>query len=283
MASFVIHNIAAEKLIKTLEEEYGVSIGKEAKNQFLLGNLIVDSSKLKYQQIEGKSPEEGKKEYRKKTQLEKVSTHFRNEDDANLCIQKPNLDKFLNKYGMLMSLDLSALGYFYHLFTDKKFFDDLFTKSFDTLDDNANHTIYTSETKMMKVNKNNKICGIKEFWSPDSKTSIYHDYTVMNKILLEYYGSSFDKDGLSESSLDFVNPGIEEVDYSNITSIINKTDSFIKDSYSISDSELYVFDSEVVIEFISEVVHEFIQNYLLYFVEANESSKEGNKLVLGGK
>lgn len=283
MASFVIHNIAAEKLIKTLEEEYGVSIDKEAKNQFLLGNLIVDSSKLKYQQIEGKSPEESKKEYRKKTQLEKVSTHFRNEDDANLCIQKPNLDKFLNKYGMLMSLDLSALGYFYHLFTDKKFFDDLFTKSFDTLDENGNHTIYTSETKMMKVNKNNKICGIKEFWSPDSKTSIYHDYTVMNKILLEYYGSSFDKDGLSESSLDFVNPGIEEVDYSNITSIINKTDSFIKDSYSISDSELYVFDSEVVIEFISEVVYEFIQNYLLYFVEANENSKEGNKLVLGGK
>ena len=42
-------------------------------------------------------------------------------------------------------------------------------------------------------------------------------------------------------------------------------------------------DSKIVIEFISEVVHEFIQNYLLYFVEANENSKEGNKLVLGGK
>lgn len=282
MASFVIHNIAAERLIKALEE-YGVNIDEKSRNQFLLGNLIVDSSKLKYQQIEGKNPEESKKEYRKKTQLEKVSTHFRNEDDFNLCIQKPNLDKFLNKYRMLISLDLSALGYFYHLFTDKKFFDDLFTKSFDTLDENGKHTIYTSETKMMKVNKNNKICGIKEFWSPDSKTSIYHDYTVMNKILLEYYGSSFDKDGLSESSLDFVNPGIEEVDYSNITSIINKTGSFIKDSYSINDSELYVFDSEVVIEFIDEVVHEFIQNYLLYFVEANENSKEENKLVLGGK
>lgn len=282
MASFVIHNIAAEKLISVLEKEYRVNIDEKSKNHFLLGNLIVDSSKLKYQEIEGRSPEESKKEYRKKIQHEKVSTHFRNEDDANLCIQKPNLDKFLNKYGMLISLDLSALGYFFHLFTDKKFFDDLFTRSFDTLDEYGNHTIYTSETKLMKVNKNNKLCSIKDFWSSDSKSSIYHDYTVMNKILLEYYGSSFDKESLIQSSVDFINPGIDEVDYSNIVSIINKTDSFIMDSYLISSSELNVFDEEVVKKFISEVVDEFIQNYLLYFVEANHNSKDENRLILGG-
>lgn len=278
MASFVIHNIAAEKLLKTLEEEYGVEISKKSKDEFLLGNLIVDSSKLKFKQEEGKTLEASKKAFRKQVQQEKVSTHFRSEGDANLCIQSPNLDKFLNKYGDLISLDLSALGYFFHLFTDKKFFEDLFIQTFDTLDENGKHTIYTSETKKMQINKNSKICELNEFWSPDSKTSIYHDYTTMNKILLEHYGSSFDKERLLESASHFDNPGIEEVDYENITSIINKTDSFIKDSYAITDSKLNIFDDEVVKQFISKVVEEFIQKYILYFVEANENSK-GAKLT----
>lgn len=278
MASFVIHNIAAEKLLKTLEEEYGVEISEKSKDEFLLGNLIVDSSKLKFKQEEGKTLEESKKAFRRQVQQEKVSTHFRSEDDANLCIQSPNLDKFLNKYGDLISLNLSALGYFFHLFTDKKFFEDLFIQTFDTLDENGKHTIYTSETKKMKINKNGKVCELNEFWSPDSKTSIYHDYTIMNKILLEHYGSLFDKERLLESTSHFENPGIEEVDYINITSIINKTDSFIKDSYAITDSKLNIFDEEVVKQFISKIVKEFIQNFLPYFEEANENSK-GAKLI----
>ena len=46
MASFVIHTISAETLLKEVESKYGVSLSNEDINKFLLGNLIVDSLKL---------------------------------------------------------------------------------------------------------------------------------------------------------------------------------------------------------------------------------------------
>ena len=46
MASFVVHNIAGEKFLQLLEES-GINLSPEQKDKFLLGNLIVDSSKIK--------------------------------------------------------------------------------------------------------------------------------------------------------------------------------------------------------------------------------------------
>ena len=46
MASFIIHTLSAESLLKEVESTYGVSLSNEDINRFLLGNLIVDSLKL---------------------------------------------------------------------------------------------------------------------------------------------------------------------------------------------------------------------------------------------
>ena len=46
MASFVIHTLAGETLLKELENKYGSSLGDDDTKKFLLGNLIVDSLKL---------------------------------------------------------------------------------------------------------------------------------------------------------------------------------------------------------------------------------------------
>lgn len=263
MASFVVHNIAGEKFLQLLEES-SINLSPEQKDKFLLGNLIVDSSKIKKVIPEGVSAEELKKikkYYRNLIQDEKIATHFRDSNDLKLCIQKPDLSKFINKYGNLFTEDISVLGYFFHLFTDKLFFEDLFKATFSCLDREGNETNYAKEVTSMYVKKNGKVYSQIEFWNGDNKESIYHDYTVMNKILLEYYGCIFDKTRLLDSSKSFINPGIEEVDYSNIISILNKTESFIKESYATEDNTLYVFDYDMVKNFISVVAHNFFNTY----------------------
>ena len=45
MASFVIHHISGEAFLNELEKE-GVVLSDTEKKQFLLGNLIVDSSRI---------------------------------------------------------------------------------------------------------------------------------------------------------------------------------------------------------------------------------------------
>ena len=49
MASFVIHHVAGLKFLDKLENDYGIVLSDKEKNQFLLGNLIVDSTRCKLQ------------------------------------------------------------------------------------------------------------------------------------------------------------------------------------------------------------------------------------------
>lgn len=259
MASFVIHNIAAENFLKLLGEEYGIELSESDRDRFLMANLIVDSSRLKRPK-DSESKEE-RKAYKRKVQEEKVSTHFRSTEDANLCIQTPVLTKFEEKYQSQLGTDLAYLGYLFHLYTDKTFFEDLFPKTFDTLDENMQPTIYSGETKNMFVKKNNKVYSIEEFWDSKSQLGIYNDYTVMNKLLLEHYGSTFDIERLQEASASFQNPGIEEVDFENIGTVLAKTAAFIKESYEAGDSTLNIFDKQQVIDFIDENAKSFVSQY----------------------
>ena len=264
MASFVIHNIAGEVFLRELEGKYGIVLSEEDRNKFLMGNLIVDSSRLKKVYPENITEEEKKElafQYRKLGQAEKISTHFRGEDDLDKCIQAPVMEKFINKYGNLFNKDISVLGYFFHLYTDKLFFDDLFTQSFRCLDASGKETIYAKEVRVIQTLKDMKKHLIMEFWNSKNPNGIYTDYTKMNKILLEYYYVNFSSEKLLASKDNFKNPGIEEVDYDNITSVIHKTSKYIEESYELDNVDLSVFDLNVVINFIPYVVENFIKNY----------------------
>lgn len=265
MASFVIHHISGEVFLNELENK-GVMLSDTEKNQFLLGNLIVDSSRIEKQIPENLSFEEQKKFQKKlkeEAQKEKRSTHFRDEDDYKLCIQAPNINTFIEKYKELITKDYTVLGYLYHLYVDKMFFNDLFNDTFVCLDKDENETKYIADLVFMQVKKSGEVYPSEDFWNHDSSVSIYHDYTVMNKLLLEKYGTCFEKEKLLENSdTCFVNPGIEEVDYQNITNVVSKTEAFIKESYQVEDSSLNVFDKSRVEKFIEQVAKGFISSYL---------------------
>ena len=281
MASFVIHYIAGEQLLKELMDKYGIILNEEERNKFLMGNLIVDSSRIKKVFPENIS-EDVKKllvaKYRQLGQDEKISTHFRGTDDLDKCVQAPVISKFVNKYSSLFKEDISVLGYLFHLYTDKLFFDDLLRQSFEFLNDKGEETIYTKETKKIRTLKDNQIHDALEFWSKKNPNGIYTDYTIINKILLEAYSTKFNSKGLMESKDVFINPGIEEVDYSNISSIINKTSKYIAESYSLTNDELSVFDINVILNFIPYVVVNFINNYSdLIEVSCNKNNSRISK------
>lgn len=277
MASFVIHDIAGEEFLNTLQNRLNITLSQKEIRKFLMGNLIPDSSQISFKTPENISKEELnnlKKQRRQAIQDEKTSTHFRSPDENDLAIQTPRLDKFIEKYSSLFAADISVLGYFFHLYTDFLFFGDLFEKTFTYLDENGKPVIYNSKITLMELKRDGARYPATDILSQDSEVSIYQDYTKMNTILLNKYQTAFDYEGLMASTNEFTNPGIEEVDYQNITSVLNKTADFIKDSYTLVDSSLKVFDEEVILNFIPQVVEDFITNYQDLILQSIHLSKE---------
>lgn len=265
MASFVIHTISGEQFLNKLEETYNITISDYNKKQFLLGNLIVDSLKTdKSIPKDIKEPEltQYKMAIKTKIREEKLTTHFRDKSRENECIKTPIPENFLLKYQDLIDDNFSVLGYLFHLYTDKLFFSTLFTDSFDTIDELGNHTDYDKNLKYIKVKKSNSLVDAASFWSGTDKINIYNDYTIINSLLLEEFGTSFNKEEfLVFAKEHFHNPGITEVDFSKIAKLINDTQSFIEESYNNDNKELSVFTESQIINFIPYVVEQFMIEY----------------------
>lgn len=265
MASYVIHDIAGEVFLKTLSEQLNITLSEEERNHFLMGNLIPDSSKLQFPQVDPNASKEELKRIKRARaaaiQQEKQSTHFRLSSDSDKNIQSPQLELFLSKYQSLLSKDISVLGYLFHLYTDKVFFKDLFNKSFTFLNSDRQETDLMAETKSIILKRNNEEHDVLSIFSKDSEISIYQDYTKMNSLLLAKYNIEFPYASLMSSTKNFTNPGIEEVSYENITGVLNKTSRFIEESKQLQDYTLKVFDQHEVENFISDVVSSFIVSY----------------------
>lgn len=265
MASFVIHTLAAEHLFKEVENKYGVSLSNEYINKFLLGNLIVDSLKLDMtipSDLTNQELIDYKMNLKRKNREEKISTHFRNPNNEDNVLKLPEPSMFITKYSKLLTKDISVLGYLFHLYTDRYFFSKLFPKTFISLKENGEIALKEKDSYMIRILKNNQTVSDSIFWTGTSPLSIYSDYTILNKLLLEFFGTSFNPDELlSFSKSQFINPGIEEVDYSKIDEIILKTKRFIEESYETSDTNLNVFDENTVKEFIHEVAESFLNEY----------------------
>ena len=287
MASFVIHYVAGIEFLKQIEKNYNINLTEEQKNNFILGNLIVDSTKLKFKVPKGLCSDEVvllKREYSMKLQAEKLSTHFRNHNDKDLCIQVPIVENFLSKYENIIKKDYSALGYLYHLYTDKIFFNNLFKESFECLDKEKKPTIYSKNLFFMRIIKNGKIYLADDVFNHDSNVSIYNDYTVMNKIILNHYNISFDFECFCNyARKNFINPGIWEVDYNNIFEVLKSTYEYIEQSNTIKDVSLNVFDPLLIEKFIPKTVSNFFEEYKPILDEIFMKPKKKTEKILSYK
>lgn len=245
MASFAMHYITGEKFLESLDYE----LTDFDKNNFRLGNLVVDTM--------------GISNYDRDEKLRrKMITHFRNMSDEDKCIQIPNVDKFRDKYMDLLEKDYSVLGYLFHLYTDKVFFEYLYRDVIEVLDKNMNITNIKKDGVYVKVLKNNKVFKLDTFYSGSNIGGLYRDYSNMNKYLINKYKIVFDYEKLkSFGDNSFINPGIEEIDYNNIYEVIDKMDNIFKEALNSEDEELRVFDRNDIDNFISLTVLGFNKEY----------------------
>ena len=246
MASFLIHYVTGERFLESLDQ---YKINCVDKNNFRLGNLIVDSL--------------GMDNYDRDEKLnKKMITHFRNKEDGDKCIQIPNVDMFMKKYEYLVNKDYSALGYLFHLYTDKLFFEYLYDNVIDVLDKDMNSTNLKKDNSYIRVHKNNKIFKTNDFYSGSNIGGLYKDYSNMNKYLINKYNINFNYNDLKDFSLSyFTNSGIKEIDYNNINEVIDKMNNIIKECILKNESDLEVFDINDIDKFICNVVENFNNNY----------------------
>ncbi len=239
MASFIIHNIAGETLLKKIEYNYNLILSEEEKTHFLLGNFMPDVISAK-NNVDNSS------------QLEKNITHFRNtKTKLNISIPEPKL--FIKKYSSLFD-NIDVLGYLFHLYTDRIFYKDYITSSL----------------------KGMKETDIKNIFNSNNAKGIYNDYTKINKILLNYYGTDFNKEKFIKYFKTLVNPGIEEVDYSNIVNVINLTEEFINESIRLTDTSLNVLKEKEIISFIDNVTSDFLEYLSLIKVSCLKEKEKEN-------
>ena len=250
MPSYVIHHVDGNKLLEKIK------LRKEDQDLFLLGNLIPDSSKVFGNITDINKKREIKKNCSEQIQNEKLTTHFRRKGDTNQTIMLPYPEDFLDKYKDIID-NPTVLGYYYHLCIDKYFFKDLFNKSFEFLDENYKSCNKIKETKYARILKNNKIIPVNKLFKHDC---LYDDYTIMNKLLLDYYEVEFNEEYIRSIIPRFINPGVDEVDYNNIESVIVDTLSYIEESRKRKENKLQVFDEKSVINFIDESNNKFIED-----------------------
>ena len=252
MASHVMHYTAGDRLTSNLR------LSENIKKGFMLGNMIVDSSKIYGNEQDPEKRTQIKDMYRYQIQDEKTATHFRIAEDANKNVQLCDLKRFLEKYGDKLD-NPTVLGYFFHLYTDNRFFKELFDEHFTFFDELGNETEIWNKNNNVKITKSGIVVPNDEFWS---EKYYYGDFTKMNSLILKHYNITFNNGDILRKALElYKNPGIEETEFKNIDSIIIEGEQYIKQSESMKDSILNVFNQDRVIDFFDEVGEKFQEEY----------------------
>lgn len=263
MASYVVHYIMGEQLLNLICNRTHISISCEDKNAFRLGNLIVDVLGFGHPDVNGLSEDEiieVRKQYREKKILKKIKTHFRSESGVDLLINSPRLDDFISKYGDLLVRDFSVMGYFFHLYIDKVFFEYFYGSVISCLDKNYKPTKFVHDNLYVKINKNRKIISKDYFWN--GKHNIYDDYYVLNKYFIQNYGDCFNQERFDNLvGAQIINPGILEVDYCKIDEVLKKMKFYILESKELSNDDMVAFEKEDFLKFIFEQVDCFYYDY----------------------
>lgn len=197
------------------------------RNAFEVGNLIPDSVK------------------------DKTWSHFRHPNRLEKLIVYPDMDLFLDKYRSLLH-DSSALGYYFHLYIDRVYAMDYLHKIFRFQNESGKEVSNRAEITHAKIRRTEEVIPIKTIFSDEY---YYGDFTRLNTYLMNRYHLSIDLD------LNVSNPGISEVDYTDIASIMQQLHGYL-DVPEDAVNDLRVFDVEDLIAFLENAVDSFAKEYL---------------------
>ena len=204
-----------------LFEKYSIPADRAA---FEVGNLIPDSV------------------------ADKTFSHFRHPARNKKLMVYPDMDLFLNKYRHLLS-DSSCLGYYFHLYTDRIYAKDYIAEIVEFHSSDGCIASDRADITHAFIKRTKELVPIKTFFSNEY---YYGDFTKLNTYLLQRFQLSTD---ISET---IQNPGIDEVDYTDIRTIKTQLKSYLDVPESAIQS-LKVFDIEHLLSYLEQIVDAFAQ------------------------
>lgn len=146
----------------------------------------------------------------------------------------PNLEQFLTKYKGELD-DPFVMGYYIHLYTDYLWFSSFLQKLVDE-----------QQVKLLDG-------GIGTFDEKQIEFLVYNDYSNINIDLIDHYGVSLE---LFYEWYMEPKTKIEEIPMDKLRTVIDKMGIIIENSKVGKD---YIFDSQMVIDFIDETATEILR------------------------
>lgn len=247
MPSFAIHTVCGIELLKKLK------VDDNSKRDFIIGNILPDVSRVR----DYKNKDDLDK--RKSIQDRKMITHFRVDDD--IVLQYPDLNKFLSKYEDSVKKNIISLAYFFHLYTDYYYFKIFLNDILCFYDKDMNITNSKKNVYYVKILRNNEVYEFKKLFNKLGNDSIYNDYSISNKYLINKYNLNIDYDDL-----------IEYIDQEGFTTEIKESNSlfayyaiiklrkYLKD-LEIVDDKLRYFTYEEFDSLVENIINNFIKDY----------------------
>ena len=247
MPSFAIHTVCGIELLKKLK------VDDNSKRDFIIGNILPDVSRVR----DYKNKDDLDK--RKSIQDRKMITHFRVDDD--IVLQYPDLNKFLDKYEGSVKKNIISLAYFFHLYTDYYYFKIFLNDILCFYDKDMNITNSKKNVYYVKILRNNEVYEFKKLFNKLGNDSIYNDYSISNKYLINKYNLNIDYDDL-----------IEYIDQEGFTTEIKESNSlfayyaiiklrkYLKD-LEIVDDKLRYFTYEEFDSLVENIINNFIKDY----------------------
>lgn len=232
MPGFILHMTASQMLFN----KYDFNTHNSAipffnrdveinRNSFEIGNLIPDSVS------------------------DKTWSHFRNPGRQEKLMVYPDLDLFLAKYEHLLT-DSSCLGYYFHLFIDRVYAKDYIPQIVTFYNKNGQEASNRADITHAFIKRTQELVPIKTFFSDEY---YYGDFTKLNTYLINRFHLTTDFN-FAETN----NPGIEEVDYNDITFIQEQLAGYL-DVPERAVNELRVFEAEHLLSFLEKSVDKFIE------------------------
>lgn len=220
MPGYILHLTAARMYLENLPASDPLKNSAEAENDFFIGNLLPDAV------------------------TDKRWSHFRNPDYKDRMMIWPRPELFLEKYRDRME-EAVYRGYYFHLFVDRKFFRDYIPGVVKFLDRNGMETEFREEVTSVLLLRTGETITPEQYASEEY---YYGDYTRMNTWLTEKFH-------LPQHLKPGCDPGIEEVDFRGIASVLEKLDRY-RDVPAEAVQDVRVFDMEDLLQFLEGISRE---------------------------
>ena len=221
MPGYILHLTAAQMFLKTQKGQTLLKT-KQDKNDFLIGNLLPDTTKIK------------------------ARSHFRDPQYHDHMVEYPETDWFIKKYKDLLS-NSSVIGYLFHLYIDRRFFKDYMPRIVEFRNEQDEREERREQVKDVLLKRTRQRLSKQDFFS---EKYYYGDYTKMNTYLVDCYQIP--------TALDpnIQNPGITEVDYEDVKQVLKELKKYLKVSKD-AVKDVKVFDVKDLLFFLKNVVSEF--------------------------